>query len=163
MTLAWWCKVSTLQPHLMPYFRRAASTALLHYCNLYKANIMCIYIYIYIYVCICKWTLFVLSFKKETKLKKKKKKGCPQGEQYKIYTWIVKKKKITMHICMFIYMHRRMGTICFLSKSQNFLLCLWLKDGFYKKKKKKEHTATAGGVFCHEKYNIYMWMVKRKG
>ena len=42
-----------------------------------------------------------------------------------------------MHICMFIYMHRRMGTICFLSKSQNFLLCLWLKDGFYKKKKKR--------------------------
>ena len=44
---------------------------------------------------------------------KKKKKRCPQGEQYNIYTWLVKKKKITMYICMFIYMHRRMGTICF--------------------------------------------------
>ena len=44
-------------------------------------------------------------------------KRCPYGEQYNIYAWTVKKKKITMHIYMFIYMHRRMGTICFLSKS----------------------------------------------
>ena len=46
-------------------------------------------------------------------------------------------------------MHRRMGTICYLSKSQNFLLCLWLKNGFM-----QNPVATAGDVFCHEKYNI---------
>ena len=65
-----------------------------------------------------------------------------------------------MHICMFIYMDRRMGNICFLSKSQNFLLCLWLKNGFMQKRKKKKKkgnpVATAEGVFCHEEYNIYM-------
>ena len=53
-------------------------------------------------------------------------------------------------------MNRRMGTICFHSKSQNFLLCLWLKNGFMQKKKKGNLVATAGGVLCHEKYNIYM-------
>ena len=50
-------------------------------------------------------------------------------EQYNIYTWTVKKKKITMHICMFIYMHRRIGTICFLSKSQNIFFFFFLTFG----------------------------------
>ena len=81
-------------------------------------------------------TLFCF-LQKRNKLKKKKKR-CPQGKQYNIYTWLVKKKKITMYICMFIYMHRRMGTICFLSKSQNFFtLPLAQKMVFAKKKKKK--------------------------
>ena len=55
-----------------------------------------------------------------------------------------------------------MGTICFLSKSQNFLLYLWLKNGFMEEKKKKK-VATAGGVLCHEKNNIYIRMAKIKG
>ena len=67
-------------------------------------------------------------------------KRCPQGEQYNIYTWLVKKKKITMHICMFIYMHRRMGTICFLSKSQNFFT-LPLAQKWFFPKKKREHSS----------------------
>ena len=68
------------------------------------------------------------------------------------------KEKITMHICMSIYMHKRMGTICFLSKSQNiFSLPLAQKWFFAKKKKKKGNTvAKAGGVLYLEKYNIYM-------
>ena len=51
-----------------------------------------------------------------------------------------------------------MGTICFLSKSQNiFSLPLAQKWFFAKKKKKKGNpVATAEGVFCHEEYNIYM-------
>ena len=42
-----------------------------------------------------------------------------------------------MHICMFTYMHRRMGTICFLSKLQNFFFFTFgLKMVFTRKKKK---------------------------
>ena len=63
-----------------------------------------------------------------------------------------------MHICMSIYMHKRMGTICFLSKSQSiFSLPLAQKWFFAKKKKKKGNTVSkAGGVLYLEKYNIYM-------
>ena len=76
----------------------------------------------------------LFSSKKETIFFKR----CPQGEQYNIYTWLVKKKKITGHICMFIYMHRRMGTICFLSKSHNIFFSLPLtQNGFYKNGKRK--------------------------
>ena len=53
-----------------------------------------------------------------------------------------------------------MGTICFLSKSQNFfslpLAQKWFLQKKKKKRKKKRNTvATAEGVICHEKYNIY--------
>ena len=62
-----------------------------------------------------------------------------------------------MHICMSIYMHRRMGIVFFLSKSQNtFSLPLAQKCFFAKKKKKRNKVATAGGVLCLEKYIIYM-------
>ena len=94
--------------------------------------------------------------------KKKKKnttataKGVLCHEQYNIYTWTVKKKKITIHICMFIYMHRRMGTICFLSKSQNiFFFFAFGSKVVFAQKKKRKILVTTGGVLCHEKYNIY--------
>ena len=61
-----------------------------------------------------------------------------------------------MHICMFIYMHRRMGTICFLSKSQNIFTLPLAQKWFLQEKKKGNTIAMAGGVLCHEKYNIYM-------
>ena len=75
----------------------------------------------------------LFSSKKETIFFKR----CPQGEQYNIYTWLVKKKKITGHICMFIYMHRRMGTIRFISKSQNFFTLPLAQKWILQKKKKK--------------------------
>ena len=65
----------------------------------------------------------------------RKKKGSFCHEQYNIYTWIVKKEKITMHICMSIYMHKRMGTICFLSKSQNIFSLPLAQKWFFAKKK----------------------------
>ena len=74
---------------------------------------------------------------KKKKKKKNFKKRCPQGEQYNICTWLVKKKKITMHICMFIYKHRRMGTICFLSKLQNFFFFAFGSKMVFAEKKKK--------------------------
>ena len=44
-----------------------------------------------------------------------------------------------MHICMFTYMHRRMGTICFLSKLQNFFFFAFgSKMVFAEKKKRKK-------------------------
>ena len=60
-----------------------------------------------------------------------------------------------MHICMSIYMHRRMGTICFLSKSQNIFSLPFAQKWFFAKRKRNK-VATAGGVLCLEKYNIYM-------
>ena len=57
-----------------------------------------------------------------------------------------------------------MGTICFLSKSQNIFTLHLAQKWFLQKKKKKWNTVTtAGGDLYHEKYNIYMWMAKRKG
>ena len=63
---------------------------------------------------------------------------------------------------MSIYMHRRMSTICFLSKSQN-IFYLPLAQKWFFAKKKRNTVATAEGVLCLEKYNIYMWMAKEKG
>ena len=45
-----------------------------------------------------------------------------------------------MHICMSIYMHKRMGTICFLSKSQNIFSLPLAQKWFFAKKKKKKGT-----------------------
>ena len=50
-----------------------------------------------------------------------------------------------------------MGTICFLSKSQNIFTLHLAQKWFLPKKKKKWNTVTtAGGDLYHEKYNIYM-------
>ena len=111
------------------------------------------YIYIYTYVYVSEHSILFSS----------KKKKCPQGERYNIYTWLVRKEKITMHICMFTYMHRRMGTICFLSKSQNFFTLPLAQKWFLQKEKRRTQQLRLKGVICHGKYNIYTQMAKRKG
>ena len=70
--------------------------------------------------------------------RKKKKKNSFCHKQYNIYTWTVKREKITMHICMSICMHRRMGTIFFLSKSPNIFSLPLAQQWFFEKKKKKK-------------------------
>ena len=47
---------------------------------------------------------------------------------------------------MFIYMHRRMGTICFLSKSQN-VFSLPLAQKLFLQKKKNEHSSYSWRCF----------------
>ena len=43
-----------------------------------------------------------------------------------------------MYICMSIYMHRRMGTICFLSKSQNIFSLPFAQKWFFAKRKRNK-------------------------
>ena len=80
------------------------------------------------------------KFIKLKKKEKKKEKGFLKVNNTMFTHGQSKRKKITMHICVFICMHRRMGTICFLSKSQNFFTLPLAQKWFLQKKKKKKKT-----------------------
>ena len=55
-----------------------------------------------------------------------------------------------------------MDTFFFFQNHKTFYFVFGSKMVFAGKKKTNT-VATPGGVLCHEKYNIYMWMAKRKG
>ena len=60
-----------------------------------------------------------------------------------------------IYICLYTCIEE-WALFVFFQSHKTFYFAFGSKMVFTKKKKKKEHTATAGGVFCHEKYNIYM-------